>query len=75
VDQAGEELEWKTRRNRIDPELRALGWDIVPFKTVPRNSEHDAAKISRNRMRLEDEFDGAFPAAVALPSGSASGSR
>ena len=29
---ASEELEWKTRRNRIDPKLRALGWQIVPFK-------------------------------------------
>jgi type I restriction enzyme R subunit len=33
VDPAGEELEWKTRRNRIDPKIRALGWNIVPFKT------------------------------------------
>ena len=51
-----EELEYKTRRNRIgtprwhpapsrDPKIRALGWDIVPFKTAARKSEHDAAKI------------------------------
>jgi type I restriction enzyme R subunit len=27
-----EELEWQTRRSRIDPKLRALGWKIVAFK-------------------------------------------
>lgn len=26
------EAEWKTRRQRIDPRLRAAGWDIVSFK-------------------------------------------
>lgn len=26
-----EELEWKTRRSRVDPRLRRLGWNIVPF--------------------------------------------
>ena len=25
------ESEWRTRKQRIDPRLRALGWDIVPF--------------------------------------------
>jgi len=28
----GEELEWKTRRSRVDPKLRNVGWMIVPFK-------------------------------------------
>jgi hypothetical protein len=28
-----EELEWRTRRNRIDPKLRGLDWKIVPFKS------------------------------------------
>jgi len=27
----GDELEWKTRRSRVDPKLRDLGWKIVPF--------------------------------------------
>lgn len=27
-----EELEWKTRRERIDPKLVALGWTIVRFR-------------------------------------------
>src|SRR5262245_43926612 len=26
-----DELEWRTRRERIDPQLRAAGWDIVRF--------------------------------------------
>jgi type I restriction enzyme R subunit len=26
-----EELEWKTRRSRVDPNLRGSGWKIVPF--------------------------------------------
>jgi type I restriction enzyme R subunit len=32
VQPGGEELEWKTRRSRVDPKLRNLGWTIVPFK-------------------------------------------
>jgi len=28
-----EELEWRTRRSRIDPKLRGSGWKIVPFKS------------------------------------------
>jgi type I restriction enzyme R subunit len=27
-----EELEWKTRKSRVDPKLRALAWRIVAFK-------------------------------------------
>jgi hypothetical protein len=41
VDQGeSEELEWKTRRNRIDPRLRALGWKIVPFKPELEITQH-----------------------------------
>jgi type I restriction enzyme R subunit len=29
-DEQGE-LEWKTRRSRVDPRLCRLGWNIVPF--------------------------------------------
>jgi hypothetical protein len=32
VQSGGEELEWKTRRSRVDPKLHDLGWMIVPFK-------------------------------------------
>jgi len=30
-DRLNEELEWQTRRSRIDPKLRKLGWKIIPF--------------------------------------------
>jgi predicted type IV restriction endonuclease len=26
-----EELEWQTRQRRIDPKLKAQGWEVVPF--------------------------------------------
>jgi type I restriction enzyme, R subunit len=32
VNQALEEREWQTRRERIDPKLKALGWNVVPFR-------------------------------------------
>src|SRR5712664_1905376 len=31
-NQALEEREWQTRRERIDPKLKALGWNVVPFR-------------------------------------------
>ena len=32
MQSGGEELELKTRRSRVDPKLRDLGWTIVPFE-------------------------------------------
>jgi hypothetical protein len=32
VNQALEEREWQTRKERIDPRLKALGWNVVPFR-------------------------------------------
>ncbi len=32
MQSGGEEMELKTRRSRVDPKLRDLGWMIVPFK-------------------------------------------
>ena len=29
------EAEWQTRKRRIDPKLRALGWSIVPYDSTP----------------------------------------
>jgi type I restriction enzyme R subunit len=31
VNQALEEREWQTRKERIDPKLKTLGWNVVPF--------------------------------------------
>jgi len=38
------ELEWQTRRERIDPRLQALGWNVTPFiPGTPLASLHDCA--------------------------------
>ena len=38
------ELEWQTRRERIDPRLEALGWKVVPYvEGTPLSSLHNCA--------------------------------
>jgi type I restriction enzyme R subunit len=32
VNRAPQEHEWQTRKQRIDPKLKALGWEVVPFR-------------------------------------------
>ena len=40
-----EELEWKTRRERIDPKLQASGWKIVSF-----DAHENIANLSRHAI-------------------------
>ncbi len=50
-DEEQEELEWKTRRRRVDPKLRRLGWNIVPFAPdldLSACSRHAVAEFPRN---------------------------
>jgi type I restriction enzyme, R subunit len=38
MSDAKKELEWKTRKERIDTKLVTLGWDIINYKSVTNNS-------------------------------------
>ena len=40
------ESEWQTRKNRIDPRLEALGWNVVPFDSGAPAREHTDFAIS-----------------------------
>jgi len=46
VQPRGDELEWKTRRSRVDPKLRALGWTIVSFKSDLDLSAYSAHAVT-----------------------------
>jgi type I site-specific restriction endonuclease len=46
VQPRGDELEWKTRRSRIDPKLRDPGWTIVPFTSDLDPSAHSAHAVT-----------------------------
>jgi type I restriction enzyme R subunit len=41
-----DELEWLTRKQRIDPKLRALGWDVVPFDPARPLTKYERCAIS-----------------------------
>ena len=39
------EPEWLTRKKRIDPKLKALGWDVVPYEEGKDLSSYSAHAI------------------------------
>jgi len=43
----GQEGEWVTRKRRIDPKLKALGWEVVPL---------DAAALPKRRQNAIEEL-------------------
>jgi len=58
-DRSSHESEWLTRKKRIDPKLKALGWKIVPYD--------EGADISSYRRHAIEEFPTANgPADYAL---------
>ena len=59
VDQGLDEREWQTRRKRIDPKLRTLGWEIVPF-----GSESPSSSYTRHAVQEYPTENG--PADYAL---------
>jgi type I restriction enzyme R subunit len=41
-----DELEWRTRRQRIDPKIRARGWDVMPFDPLHPLAAFDRCAIA-----------------------------
>lgn len=46
TDQVRDELEWQTRRERIDPKLQAQGWLVVPYEESRPPSSHKADAVT-----------------------------
>ncbi|WP_332448508.1 hypothetical protein [Methanoculleus sp.] len=53
------ENEYLTRKSRIDPKLRAAGWDVVPYREGRSLSAYD-------RCAVEEYPTGSGPADYAL---------
>jgi type I restriction enzyme R subunit len=47
-----EEPEWRARRDRIDPKLRALGWELVPWS--PQQSLGDCTHYAVTEYPTKD---------------------
>lgn len=45
------ESEWRTRKKRIDPKLKALGWTLVPFDETADLSKYRHSQFSAGRSR------------------------
>ena len=58
-DRSSHESEWLTRKKRIDPKLKALGWKIVPY-----DEGADLASYSRHAIEEFPTTNG--PADYAL---------